>query len=150
VTKAVVDEPITILVSQNLWVRARPGHDIDPTSLTWKTGDGPLAIVKTRTTQPVVILDSKGRAYSIDASQVPTGRGDGVPLSTMIELQASAKLLYVLGGDMNQRYVFAGERGYGFQAPLSALVARPRAGKAFLTLEDGEQPLPPVPIEDAK
>lgn len=150
ITKAVVDEPVTLLVSRNLWVRARPGHDVDPASITWKTGDGPLAVVKTRTTQPVVMLDSKGRAYSINPSQVPTGRGDGVPLSTMIELQAGAKLLYVLGGEPDDRYVFAGERGYGFVAPLSALVARPRAGKAFLTLEEGELPLPPVKVENPK
>lgn len=147
ITKSVVDEPITILISRNLWIRARPGHDVDVTSINWKTGDGPLAIVKARTSQPVVMIDSKGRAYSVDAAQIPTGRGDGVPLPTMIELQEGAKLLYVLAGDPEQKYVFAGANGYGFKASLSALVARPRAGKAFLTLEDGETPLPPVKIE---
>jgi topoisomerase-4 subunit A len=150
VTKAIVDEPITILVSQNLWVRARQGHDVDPASITWKTGDGPLAIVKARTSTPIVMLDSRGRAYSIDGSQVPTSRGDGVPLTTMIELQPGAKLLYVLAGELTDQYVFAGERGYGFQAPLSALLARPRAGKAFLALQEGELPLPPVQVHGNK
>jgi len=116
VAKTVVDEPVTILVSQNLWIRARPGHDLDPATITWKAGDGPLAVVKTRTSLPIAMLDSKGRAYSIEASAIPGGRGDGVPLSTMIELQAGAKLLYVLAGDLEKKYVFAGERGYGFQA----------------------------------
>lgn len=146
VAKNVVDEPITVMVSKNLWIRARSGHDVDPASVTWKTGDDELAIIKTRTTLPVCFLDSKGRAYSVDAATIPSGRGDGVPLSSLIEIQGGARVLYVLSGESDEEYLFAGEEGYGFVAPLSALVSRPKAGKAFLTLKDSEQPLKPAKI----
>lgn len=150
VAKNVVDEPITILVSKNLWIRARAGHEVDPQTVGWKAGDGELAILKTRTTQPICFLDSKGRAYSVDATAVPSGRGDGVPLSSLIEIQDGARILYALSGDATQEYFFAGEEGYGFKAMLSALVSRPRAGKAFLTLKASEQPLRPVQADYAK
>lgn len=150
VAKNVVDEPVTILVSKNLWIRARSGHEVDPAQVTWKSGDAELAIVKARTNQTLALLDSKGRAYSVDVSALPNGRGDGVPLSTLIELQDGASLLYVLAGTGDQEYLFAGEEGYGFRAPLKALLARPRAGKAFLTLQDKERPLPPVAVDVAE
>jgi len=144
VTKSLVDDPITVLVSKNLWIRARPGHDLDPATVGWKAGDAEFAIIKTRTTHPVLFLDSTGRAYSIDGAAIPTSRGDGVPLSTLIELQDGAKLSHVFSDDSESEYVFCGSEGYGFRAPLKALVARPRAGKAFLTLQEGELPLRPV------
>lgn len=150
VAKSVIDEPITVLVSKNLWIRARAGHGIERASVTWKTGDDELAVIETRTTQPVCFLDSKGRAYSVDAAAIPSGRGDGVPLSSLIEIQGGARVLHVLSGEAATEYVFCGEEGYGFIAPLSALVSRPRAGKAFLTLKDTEQPLKPVRIENKK
>jgi topoisomerase IV subunit A len=145
-TRSVLDEPLTVILSKNLWIRARAGHDVDLATLTYKSGDQGLAIIKTRTTLPVVFVDSRGRAYSVDASLIPTGRGDGVPLSTLIEIQEGARIMHVLSAEPATSYVFAGTRGYGFRAPLQALLARPRAGKAFLTLQEDETPLAPLEV----
>jgi len=147
--RVVPNEPVTIIVSKNLWVRARNGHDVDESALAFKPGDEKLAVVKTRTTETVLFLDSKGRAYSVQASDIPaSGRGDGVPLTTLIDVQDGAKVLYCLADDPEQAYLFSGQEGYGFIAQLKALVARPKAGKAFLTLnaEKNETPMPPVRI----
>ena len=141
---AVVDEPVTVLLSKNGWLRARPGHDLDLTQINFKTGDVLLGAIETRTTYPVVFLDSNGRAYSIQASDAPTGRGDGVPVTSLIELQDSGKLCHMLSGDGDTKYIFAGEAGYGFYTALKNLVARPRAGKSFLSLDANEKPLAPL------
>lgn len=145
-TRAVPDEPVTIIVSSNMWIRARPGHDIDESSITYKVGDSRLAVVKIRTTQAVFFLDSKGRAYSVQASDIPNMRGDGVPLTTLIEVQDGAKVVHCLAGGGEQSYVFAGRNGYGFRAQLKSLVGRAKAGKAFLKLDDAEEPMQPVCI----
>ena len=148
-TISVPDEPVTVVVSRNGWIRARPGHGIDLTALTFKAGDSLGAAVETRTTRPVVIIDSHGRAYAIDAHEVPSGRGDGVPITSLIELQDGGKARYMLSATADKRYLFANTGGYGFIAPFSALVGRNRAGKAFMALEAGETVLPPAPVEAA-
>ena len=145
-TKApvVIDEPVTILLSKNGWLRARPGHGLDLTQINFKTGDALSGVIETRSTYPVVFLDNKGRAYSIQASDAPTGRGDGVPVTSLVELQDGGKLRHMLSSDPETQYIFAGEAGYGFYTALKNLVARPRAGKAFLSLNENELPLSPL------
>ena len=142
--RTVQDEPVTVLVSKNLWVRARTGHDTDEAAISYKAGDSKLAILKTRTTEAVVVLDSKGRAYSIQVSDIPNARGDGVPLTTLIELQDGAQVKYFLCGNPSQEYLFSGQNGYGLVAPLKSLIAPRRAGKAFLTLDSAEMPMAPI------
>jgi topoisomerase-4 subunit A len=92
IARTVPDEPLTITLSRNGWIRSRQGHGLDPTQFTYKAGDSALAVMETRTVHPVVILDTQGRAYTIRASDVPGGRGDGVPVTTLIELQPVPKL----------------------------------------------------------
>jgi topoisomerase-4 subunit A len=143
---AIPDEPMTVIVSQNGWVRARQGHGIDPDTITYKAGDFPFLLAETRTVWPLVILDTKGRAYSVRVADLPGGRGDGVPLATLIEFQDGAKLAQALTGTPEAQYLFAGTGGYGFIASLADLVSRQRAGKAFLTLAAGEKPIRPAKI----
>jgi topoisomerase-4 subunit A len=94
-----------------------------------------------------VILDSKGRVYALDAHEVPTGRGDGVPVTSLIDLQDGAGARYMLSDAPERRYLFANTGGYGFIAPFSALVGRNRAGKSFMTLEPDEAVLPPAAVD---
>lgn len=145
--RVVPNEPVTIIVSKNMWVRARNGHDVDEATLTFKAGDEKLAVLKTRTTESVLFLDSKGRAYTVQASDIPaSGRGDGVPLTTLIEVKDGAFIRFCLADHAEQNYLFAGNSGYGFISALKNMVARPKAGKAFLTLGEGEEPMRPVRI----
>lgn len=146
----VVDEPVTLVLSKNLWVKAYKGQGLPPTEFSFKAGDGLLMSVETRTVEQVVVLDSKGRAYSFDASLAPQGRGEGVPLSTLIDLQGGASVMTMLSGSPSDEYLFCGQQGYGFIAPLSALYAKPRAGKAFLTLSPDELPMSPVRVSSDK
>jgi topoisomerase IV subunit A len=144
----VVDEPVTILLSKNGWIRARQGHNVERESINWKSGDAELAVIETRTVRPIVILDTLGRCYAFDASTVPGGKGDGIPVSSMIEIQNGAKIAYALSGQDEDKYLFATSNSYGFIAPLKGLVARPKAGKAFMKIEDGANILPPIPLDE--
>jgi topoisomerase IV subunit A len=141
---AVADEPVTVILSQNGWVRTRQGHGLDAASITYKTGDFPFLVAETRTVWPLVIIDSLGRAYSVRVADLPGGRGDGVPLTTLIEFQDGAKLAQALTDAPEARYLFANSGGYGFVAGVADLVSRNRSGKAFMSLDKGERPIAPA------
>jgi len=146
---AVPDEPVTVILSKNGWVRTRQGHGIAPDSIGYKAGDFPFLVAESRTIWPLLLIDSKGRAYSVKVSDLPGGRGDGVPIGTLIELQDGGKVAQAVSADPEAKYLFAGSGGYGFVAQLADLVGRNKAGKAFLTLDDGEKPLKPAPATGA-
>ena len=148
ISRAVPDEPVTISVSRHGWMRSRQGHGLDAAQFAYKAGDAALAVLETRTVNPVVVLDSKGRAYTIRASDVPGGRSDGVPVTTLIELQAGAKVAQAISAVPDQKYLVAGSGGYGFIAAVQDMVSRVKAGKTFMTLEEDEEPLAPVAVSD--
>jgi topoisomerase-4 subunit A len=142
---SIPDEPVTVILSKNGWVRTRQGHGLDPASITYKTGDFPFLVAESRTVWPLVLIDSNGRAYSVRVADLPGGRGDGVPIATLIEPQESGRVVQALTADPQTAWLFSGTGGYGFIAQLADLVSRNKSGKAFMTLEKGEQPLAPAP-----
>jgi topoisomerase-4 subunit A len=136
-SRTVADEPLTVTVSRHGWIRSRQGHGLDATQFAWKTGDAPLAILETRTVHPVVVLDTLGRSYTIRASDIPGGRGDGVPVTTLIELPPGAKIAQVVSGPPGEKYLVAGTGGYGFVATLEDMVSRPAFRQDLHDAESG-------------
>ncbi|AXK38889.1 DNA topoisomerase IV subunit A [Crenobacter cavernae] len=145
-TQTVADEPVTIILSQKGWIRARSGHNYDLSTLPFKDGDGLATAVETRTVWPVIVLDTNGRAYTLDAADVPTGRGDGVPVSSLVELQDGAKVAQLLAAPAESRFVLSHSGGYGFIGKVADMVGRNKAGKTYIALEAGEALLLPLPL----
>lgn len=145
-TQTTADEPITLILSQKGWLRSRAGHDVDLAQITFKEGDDLQQVLPTRTVQTVLVWDSTGRSYSLDPAEIPKGRGDGVPIASLIDLPSGAKVVSLLAGEMDEHYLLANSGGYGFIAKLSDLHTRLKAGKAVMTLETGETALPPVKV----
>ena len=139
-------DPITVVMSEKGWIRGAKGHDIDPASLSYKSGDGFKLAVRGRSNQPVVILDSTGRAYSIPSHNLPSARGQGEPVTGRINPPSGATFEGMMMGDEQQLYLLASDAGYGFVAKLGDLQTKNRAGKAALSLPKGGQVLQPVPI----
>jgi topoisomerase-4 subunit A len=140
----VAAEPVTVVLSERGWVRAAKGHDIDPTSLSFKTGDGFLCAARGRSTQLAVFLDSTGRAYSLPAHSLPSARGQGEPLSGRLNPPDGASFRGVMIGDPDQRWLLASTAGYGFFVRLGELHSRTRAGKAALRLKPGWDAIVPA------
>ena len=145
-TELVASEPVTVVLSRSGWVRAAKGHDIDPRSLSYKTGDEFRAAARGRSTQQAVFLDSTGRAYSLPAHALPSARGQGEPLSGRLDPPDGATFPGVLIGDPEDRWVLASGAGYGFVVKLGELHSRNRAGKAILKVPEGSAVLAPVPV----
>ncbi len=140
----VPDEPVTVILSKNGWVRRRDGHGHDRTAIGYKAGDYPFFVAETRTTWPLIVVDTNGRAYSLRVSDLPGGRGDGAPVATMIDLQAGARVAAAVSDAPETQYLFANSGGYGFIAKVGDLVSRQKAGKAFMSLDAGERVLHPA------
>lgn len=146
----VVDEPITVVLSKNLWLKAYKGWELPADTFTFRAGDSLLFSVEVRSVSPVYFLGSNGRAYSVPAASAPAIKGDGTPLSTLLDVTPGTTLVSMLSGEPSDRYIFAGDQGYGYMAPLGSLATRQRAGKDFLSLADAtEQPMAPVRIPSA-
>ena len=137
------DEPVTVILSHNGWVRTRQGHGLDPAGIAYKAGDSPMLVAESRTIWPLLLIDDKGRAYSVRVSDLPGGRGDGVPVATLIEAQDGGRIVQAITAAPESLYFFANSGGYGFFAQLADLVSRNKSGKAFMSLERGEKVLPP-------
>jgi topoisomerase-4 subunit A len=141
---SVADEPCTVILSKNGWIRQRTGHEVDMNTLSFKDGDQLLAIAQTRTAYPVVVLDSGGRAYSLFSTDIPGGRSDGVPLASFLDMPPKVKAAVMCAATPDTQYLFSSSGGYGFIATLKSLVSRQRAGKAFMTLSEKDILLQPV------
>jgi topoisomerase-4 subunit A len=144
-TELVASEPVTVVLSKSGWVRQAKGHEIDPRSLSYKTGDEYRACVRGRSTQLAVFVDSTGRAYSLLAHTLPSARGQGEPLSGRLDPPDGATFAGLLIGEPDDRCVLASSAGYGFIAKLGDLHSRNRSGKAVLNVPDGAVAIGPVP-----
>jgi topoisomerase IV subunit A len=145
----VIDEPLTVIFSRKGWVRARQGWEVDPTTLSFKEGDALQSLIKVRTVDPVVFLDSKGRAYTVEASQLPPGRGDGAPASSLVEVQEGAHIMYVVAGKPDTSVIVASSAGYGFLTKIADMMSNRKAGREFMSVEEGEAPIEPFMYEEA-
>ena len=143
-TQTMVDEPITLIVSEKGWIRARSGHHLDLSQTSFKEGDALAQVIETRTVWPILLLDNQGRIYNMDAAELPSGRGDGVPLGSLVDLQNSAMPVCVISDTPESQYLLSNSGGYGFISTLKDLLSRGRSGKACLTLHDDETPLAAV------
>ncbi|MEO8081655.1 MAG: DNA gyrase C-terminal beta-propeller domain-containing protein, partial [Caldimonas sp.] len=146
----VVDEPVTVVVSLKGWVRALKGHEVEPGQLGFKAGDGLYGTFACRSVEALLVFGSNGRVYSVPVSALPSGRGDGQPITSLIDLEGGSQPAHYFAGAGSTRLLLAGTGGFGLIAHASDLVARQRGGKAFLALEGEEKPLPPsVVVEGA-
>lgn len=145
-TELAPSEPVTVVLSEKGWVRSGKGHEIDPAGLAYKAGDRYLAAARVRSNQPVVFLDATGRSYSLQAHTLPSARGQGEPLTGRLAPPKRADFVALLGGENKSKYLLASDAGYGFIVTLEALYAKPKAGKAVLSLPKGSKVLAPVPV----
>ncbi len=142
-TEILPTEPLSVILSTMGWVRAAKGHDIDPLSMSYKAGDGFLAMAQGRSNQPAVFLDSTGRSYSLPSHTLPSARGQGEPLTGRLNPPPQAQFVGLIMGENEQMYLLASDAGYGFTTKLEDLFAKNRAGKATLSLPNGSKALTP-------
>ncbi|MDQ7915025.1 DNA topoisomerase IV subunit A [Pseudomonas sp. 102515] len=145
-TELMPTEPVTVVLSEKGWVRQAKGHDVDPTGLSYKAGDGFKAAALGRSNQFAVFIDSTGRSYSVAAHSLPSARGQGEPLTGRLTPPPGASFECLLLPDDSGLYVLASDAGYGFVVKGEDLQAKNKAGKALISLPNGARVLSPKPV----
>lgn len=148
VEQKVADEPVTVIISEKGWVRARTGIGHDPAQFTFKAGDSLYGAFECRTVDTLLGFGDNGKVYSVPVAALPNARGDGVPITTLVDLSGGARLLHYYAGTGDKQLLIASDAGYGFIAKAGDMVSRLKGGKAFITLDEGSKPLPPTVVAE--
>ena len=134
----VLDEAVTVVVSSKGWVRARGGHGHDAATFAFKAGDALYGTFECRTVDTLLAFGGNGRVYSVPVAVLPGGRGDGQPVTTLVELESGTQLLHYFAGPAGAMLLLSGSGGYGFLATVDGMISRNKSGKAFIGLGEGE------------
>jgi topoisomerase IV subunit A len=143
----VTDEPVTVVVSLKGWVRALKGHEVDTAALAFKAGDALYGTFACRSVDTLLVFGSNGRVYTVAVAGLPGGRGDGVPITTLIDLEAGTQIAHYWAGAAEQVLLLASTAGFGLLAKAGDMHGRNRGGKSFLTVDDGAHVLPPAALQ---
>jgi topoisomerase-4 subunit A len=138
-----IDEPVTVVISQKGWVRSRQGYGHDAQQFSFKSGDALYAAFECRTVDTLLAFGSNGRVYSVAVAQLPGARGDGVPVTTLVELEPGTRLLHYFAGTASTPLLLASTAAFGFSAKAGDMVSRQKGGKSFMTMDEGDEPLMP-------
>jgi topoisomerase-4 subunit A len=150
IERTVVEEPLTVVLSRKGWIRARTGHGLDLTTLTFKEGDALGQSLECKTTDAVAVLAASGKTFTIAAADIPSGRGDGVPVNTLVNASSDAIVWIGTAGDRSQRLLMNSSAGLGFLCKLGDLESKTRQGKDFFAVSAGAGAQPPAPVGGGK
>jgi topoisomerase-4 subunit A len=141
----VLDEPVTVIVSQKGWVRVRQGHEHDATQFAFKAGDTLYGTFECRTVDVIQGFGSDGRVYTVPVSELPGARGDGSPLTSFVNLAAGSQMVAYYAGQSDDLVLISTRSGNGFLANVADMTTRNKAGKSFVGIDSkfpgGDAPL---------
>ena len=141
-------ENVTVVLSEKGWIKAAKGHEIDPVSLNYKSGDAYLQDAKGKSNKMAFFMDSTGRSYTLLASSFPSARGQGEPLTGRLTPPLGAEFIDVVMGDDEQLVLLASDVGYGFISNLGNLQSKTKSGKNVITLPSKSKVMKIVMIRD--
>ncbi len=141
-------EPVTVILSAKGWVRAAKGHDLDPSQLSFKSGDRFLDAARGKTNDILLTIDSNGRSYSLAPHSLPSARSFGEPLGSMVNPQAGAHFCGLMIGREKTEYLLCTDAGYGFVCSVGELLTRNKSGKATIKAGNGVNVLIPQRVHD--
>ena len=144
----ITSESVTIVLSEKGWVRAAKGHDIDPTSLNYKSGDNFTQMSQGKTNQLAVFIDSSGRCYSLPSHSLPSARSFGEPVSARLTPPDGVSFEGVMTGTPDTVYLLAADSGYGFMIKLKDIYTKNRNGKLILKVPENSNVLLPTKVND--
>ncbi|HEX5768408.1 MAG TPA: DNA topoisomerase IV subunit A [Burkholderiales bacterium] len=147
VERTVVEEPVSVILSRKGWIRARTGHGLDVTQLSFKDGDALLQTLECKTTDPVTVLAASGKTFTVAAADIPSGRGDGAHVNTLVN-SGSDDIVWMGSGSAQTRLLMNSSAGLGFLCRLGDLATKTRQGKDFMKIEEGARANAPAAIAE--
>ncbi|MCP3872219.1 MAG: DNA topoisomerase IV subunit A [Desulfobacteraceae bacterium] len=146
VTDVIDIQPVTIILSKTGWIRSAKGHEINPETVKFKSGDSLLGYLRTKSDKPIIFLDNTGRSYMLFSHTLPSARGNGEPLTGHLSIQPNAFIQYMISSEINDHFLVGSDNGYGFIIEFSDFLTNYKNGKAVITLKDKNQLLAPSKV----
>ena len=138
----ITSDPVTIVLSNAGWIRSAKGHEIDPSTLSYRGEDKLKDFSRGRNNQPCVFIDALGKAYTLPAHSLPSARGLGEPLTGRVSSSSGVEFMSVAIGKGEDKFLIANTSGYGFLANFEDMISNKKTGKAFMKVPDGAEILP--------
>ena len=146
--ETIVTEPITVVLSEAGWIRSAKGHDIDPTSLSYRGDDSLQDFARGKSNQLAVFLDSNGKAYSIPSHSLPSARGMGEPITGRLNADSGVKFISSVIGADDDRFLIMNSAGYGYISEYKNMISNKKTGRAFMRLPDHAEMLKAIPVRE--
>jgi len=147
-TDLIASDPVTVVLSENGWIRAAKGHEVDPETMPFKAGDRLLSYSRGMTNEQFVAIDSTGRTYALPIHTLPSARGLGEPLTGRLNAPPGATFCGVMTGSNEQLFLLATTHGYGFIGKMEDFITKNKKGKGIVKVPLGAKILPPVAVAD--
>ncbi len=129
--------PVTVILSAKGWIRGASGHEPLDKEFKFKEGDGPAFTIHAQTTDKLLIACDNGRFYTLGADKLPSARGFGEPIRTMLDIDASAQIVALIPYRPKGQLLLASNIGRGFVAEMDELLAETRKGRGVMTTKPG-------------
>ena len=146
--ETIVTEPITVVLSEAGWIRSAKGHDIDPTSLSYRGDDSLQDFARGKSNQLAIFLDSNGKAYSIPSHSLPSARGMGEPITGRLNADSGVKFISSVIGADDDRFLIMNSAGYGYISEYKNMISNKKTGRAFMRLPDHAEMLKAIPVRE--
>ena len=147
-SEVIETEPVTVILSENGWIRSAKGHEIVPDNLKFKANDHVASFCRTWSNAHAAFFDSEGRCYSLPCHTFPSARGFGEPITGRLSIKNDASIRYMVAEQENTMVFIFSDHGYGFLTPFSNLKTKSRNGKSFIQLSENAALMEPIPIFD--
>ena len=135
ITVALIEkEPVTVVLSQKGFLRGMKGHLADLTSLSFKEGDGLKLAFHAMTTDKLIFLSTGGRAFTLAADKLPSGRGQGEPLRLAVEMEDEHDIASAFVVDTARQRLMVSTDGSGFVAGEAEMLSGTRKGKQLVNV----------------
>lgn len=141
-------EPITVVLSEKGWLRHAKGHEVDPSTLNYKSGDSYLGCARGKSSQVAVFIGTDGRSYALESHTFPSARTQGEPITGRLNVTAGTSIRHVLMGENENLILMASDAGYGFVCKFDDLLSKNRSGKVLLSLPAAAEVMPPQRVNN--
>lgn len=131
-------EPITIILSNKGWIRSMKGYVPLNEDFKFKEDDSLQCAIHAYTTDKIVLFDTTGKFFNINAHEIPSGRGFGQPVRLMAELGVNDNICTMFVFEKDAKYIISSDTGYGFIIDEGHIVTQTRNGRKVLNLAEGE------------
>ena len=148
IEQPVLDEPVTVILSQQDWIRSAKGHDIDVSQLVFRPQDKLKALTFCRTKWPLILLSQTGRVFNIPISELPSVRTKGEPLAKWLKLETQDPIIHTLNCPASARLICASTDGYGFMTRGEDCYVKQRAGKSLMRMSPSAQTMMPLIVTE--